>query len=181
MAGMLYVLVLVFAFQIIYGYVYYQIGLIITAFMAGCVAGGAVSTSLIRRKLFNAAVFGVFEILLIAYSFALPEVLGTIDSGVGKLALYQVLTYLFLLLSFAGGFLMSAEFPAASALFMRKSSHVSASVGSLYASDMAGGWLGGILGGVILLPVAGLRSTCIALGIMKLGSLAIFLSAKNRM
>ncbi len=39
-AGMTFDLVIIFAFQILYGYVYQQIGLLITAFMAGLSAGG---------------------------------------------------------------------------------------------------------------------------------------------
>jgi len=47
--------------------------------------------------------------------------------------------------------------------------------GLLYGADLAGGWLGGLLGGVLLLPVLGLIQTCTAVALLKMMSLLILL------
>ncbi len=49
----------------------------------------------------------------------------------------------------------------------------------LYSADLMGGWLGGIIGGVVLLPVMGLTNTSLAIVIFKILSLALLLAALN--
>ena len=48
---------------------------------------------------------------------------------------------------------------------------LSRSAGILYASDLFGGWLGGIFGGIILLPVLGLFNACSVVVALKLISM----------
>ena len=43
----------------------------------------------------------------------------------------------------------------------------------LYASDLLGGWVGGIAGGVVLLPVMGVTGTCLTVALLKLTSFLI--------
>ena len=52
-------------------------------------------------------------------------------------------------------------------------SRITRAGGMLYASDLFGGWIGGIAGGVILLPVMGLTGTCLALALLKTTSLLL--------
>lgn len=42
-------------------------------------------------------------------------------------------------------------------------------------ADRPGGWIGGLLGGVVLLPVLGLVKTCTAVVLLKMTSLLILL------
>ena len=77
---------------------------------------------------------------------------------------------LFLLLSFLAGFLIGLEFPLAGRIYLRFSPEVGGAAGLLYGADLMGGWVGGIAGGVILLPVLGLLETCLLVGLLKLVS-----------
>jgi spermidine synthase len=54
---------------------------------------------------------------------------------------------------------------------------VSRTAGLLYASDLLGGWFGGIIGAVALLPVLGLVGSCIAVGLLKLTSLVVIIAS----
>jgi spermidine synthase len=45
----------------------------------------------------------------------------------------------------------------------------------LYALDLLGGWLGGIVGAVVLLPILGLLGTGIAVAMLKLGSFSVIM------
>ena len=80
---------------------------------------------------------------------------------------------MFLSLSFISGFLTGSQFPLANKLYLRKSRNLSQTAGLLYASDLLGGWLGGILGAVVLLPVLGLTGTCLTVGLLKLTSFTL--------
>jgi hypothetical protein len=50
-----------------------------------------------------------------------------------------------------------------------------ATAGLLYGADLLGGFLGGLFGGILLLPILGLRESCFVMGLIKLSSLALFL------
>jgi spermidine synthase len=47
--------------------------------------------------------------------------------------------------------------------------------GLLYGADLLGGFLGGLFGGVLLLPVLGLKESCFMMGLIKMSSLALLL------
>jgi spermidine synthase len=80
---------------------------------------------------------------------------------------------LLLAFSFIGGFLIGCQFPLANKIYLGKRASVSETAGLLYASDLLGGWLGGIIGAVVLLPVLGLVGTCITVGLLKLTSFIV--------
>ncbi|MBT8333807.1 MAG: spermidine synthase, partial [Deltaproteobacteria bacterium] len=56
----------------------------------------------------------------------------------------------------------------------------SSTAGLLYASDLLGGWFGGIAGAVLLLPVLGLTGTCISVGLLKLVSFIVLITQADR-
>ena len=87
---------------------------------------------------------------------------------------------MFLTLSFISGFLTGSQFPLANKLYLEKSSNVSQTAGLLYAADLLGGWLAGIVGAVVLLPVLGLVGTCITVALLKLTSFTVITSRRDR-
>jgi spermidine synthase len=57
---------------------------------------------------------------------------------------------------------------------------VGKTAGVLYASDLIGGFIGGVIGGALLLPVLGLTWVCFVVIVFKTASLSLLgLSAKN--
>jgi spermidine synthase len=174
-SGMTFNLVLIFAFQILYGYVYHWIGLLITAFMVGAALGSLLITNLLVRIKRDISLFISFEISIILFSCLIPLLFlllqPYLDNSV-KLAFLQIM---FLLLSFLSGFLTSIQFPLAAKIYSRISSKIGTTAGLLYSSDLFGGWIGGILGGAVLLPILGLTKTCIVVTIFKMSSFIIFI------
>jgi spermidine synthase len=83
------------------------------------------------------------------------------------------LKILFLVVSFIGGFLTGAQFPLATRIYLLGKTSLSKTAGTLYSSDLLGGWLGGIVGGVVLLPVLGLLGSCFVVVLLKLASFVI--------
>lgn len=165
-AGMMFDLLLIFAFQSIYGYVFYWIGLLVTSFMTGAVVG-AMSVSRVKNHL---DIFLKVETGVMLYSLVIFVALKLMP-GIGDVPLKA----LFLLLSFISGLVTGAQFPLASE--MHNSMSLSGKAGILYASDLLGGWLGGIAGGVVILPVIGLFGSCVITSLLKVISLISIVAA----
>ncbi len=201
-AGMIFDLGLIFAFQILYGYVYHWIGLLITAFMVGVAVGSLRMTSFLERIERDFISFIRLELAIILFSGILPLIFL-------KFSPYLIV---FLILSFISGLLVGAEFPLANKLQLHPHpslphqgggskpfsssplegvhppdyrrgegrSTLSGTAGTLYASDLLGGWIGGILGGVVLLSVLGLFGTCMVVVTLKASSLLILITSPEK-
>jgi spermidine synthase len=172
-AGMMFDLVVIFAFQSIYGYVFSWMGMLVAAFMAGAAAGAVLLTRALERAMEGAKLFLMTEIALIAVSVVLPLVFWLASGLSGTPRSQDALKVLFLLISFLCGLLTGAQFPLANKLHLERSGSVSSTAGLLYAYDLFGGWVGGIVGGVALLPVLGLTGACVTVGLLKLASLIV--------
>jgi spermidine synthase len=90
--------------------------------------------------------------------------------------IFLSLKILFLVISFICGFLIGAQFPLATKIYLKGDTSLSKAAGILYSSDLLGGWLGGIVGGVVLLPVLGLLGTCVVVVLLKLSSFVIIIA-----
>ena len=81
-------------------------------------------------------------------------------------------------MSFRGGASIGLQFPLASKIYLSlptRGLSVSRTAAVLYGADLLGGFFGGLLGGVLLLPILGLKETCFMMAILKMSSLVLFL------
>lgn len=180
-AGMIFDLALIFIFQSLYGYVFYWIGLLVTALMVGMAAGGLLMTSFLARIKEDMAIFIKIELVIVVFSAILPVIFLVFQPYLDRPVIFSVLQIMFLMLSFASGFLIGAQFPLANKIYLtseleRQSPSLSQSAGLLYGADLFGGWIGGLLGGVLLLPVLGLVGACMVVVMLKISSLVIIFS-----
>jgi len=174
-AGMIYDLVVIFAFQVVYGYAFSWIGALVAAFMVGAAGGATLTTALLPRLRDGLKFFLGIELALVGFSLGLPLALLAVNAW-APLAIP-----LFLAISGAAGLLVGSQFPVANQLYLGQGGGLSGTAGLLYASDLLGGWLGGIVGAIVLLPVLGLVETCAALGLLKLASFVIILITQPQM
>ena len=174
-AGMIFDLALIYTFQTLYGYVFHQIGLLVAAFMVGIAAGSLAMTFLLERVKRDFASFIGLELAIILFSVALPAIFLLFSPYLNSPAVLSLFRVIFLVLSFLSGLLIGAQFPLASKIYLKCSPDMSGTAGLLYGADLAGGWIGGMLGGVLLLPVLGLIQTCTAVVLLKMISLLILL------
>lgn len=171
--GMFTNLALIFAFQVFYGYLYYKIGLLISIFMAGIALGGILMTLGMRRLKDGLRLFIGLEAVIVIFSLLLPAVL------IKNRQLLEKMPIFFSILFFIPGFLLGLEFPLASKIYIAQN-ELGRTAGLLYACDLMGGWLAGILSGVLLLPILGLVNSCLLIAIIKAGSLILLVAARNR-
>jgi len=179
-AGMMFDLMIIFAFQSIYGYVFSWIGILVASFMAGAAGGALLITALLGRIQNHFRAFKITELAIIGFSIAFPLVFLAMPTWPGGSEVFVVFKVLFLTLSFISGFLTGAQFPLANQLYLSERRSVSQTAGLLYAADLLGGWFGGIVGAVVLLPVLGLSGTCLAVALLKLTSLAVVATQQDR-
>jgi spermidine synthase len=179
-AGMIFDLMLIFTFQSILGYVFSWIGLLVASFMAGAACGAMLITSSLGRIKNGFRFFAGIEITIMTFSFGFPLIFIVAHQYLVSPQSLFFFRLLFLAISFISGLLIGSQFPLANKLFPRKSTSITETAGSLYASDLLGGWLGGMVGAVVFLPVLGLIGTCITVGLFKLVSLIVFTTQPNQ-
>ncbi len=176
-AGMMFNLILIFAFQVLYGYLYYWIGLLTSIFMAGAGAGGLLVTRSLEKVKKDLSYFSTLEASIIVLSLLFPFIFLQAGPYFGEFFSPTI----FLILCFTSGFLIGAEFPLANKIHLKTSPNLSGTVGLLYSGDLLGGWLGGIIGGVALLVVLGLWKTCLIIAYLKIISLIILIALGRRL
>ena len=151
-------ILVIFAFQIFFGYIYYQIGLIVTVFLAGLLPGAVFGE---RLRKYGRQVLIITDALLIAlllFFIASVYIVGD------HLPLGSFLVF---------GFMVSAacgcQFPVA--LYLRGSSQ-SAAIQS-FSADLIGAAAGTLITSVLLIPYVGILWTAAALAGIKTASLIL--------
>jgi len=183
-AGMTLDLLVIFAFQILYGYVYQQIGLLVMAFMAGLSLGSWRMARWLRVDAVKSAPSALrpallkLEVGIVAFLTAFPLTLAFLHAQGPELAGSAWTRLALLGLNSVAGLLVGLEFPLANALYLPTSSQAGETAGVLYAADLAGACLGTLLVSVVLLPALGILETCVFLIALKLGSLALVATSR---
>jgi spermidine synthase len=172
-AGMIFDLMLIFTFQSIYGYVFSWIGLLVASFMAGAAWGAMLITKFLARIKNCFKLFKKIELAIICFSIGCPFIFLAVHANLSSSGESLFLRMLFLIISFTCGLLIGSQFPLANKIYLGNSTSLSKTAGLLYASDLLGGWFGGIVGAVVLLPVLGLTGTCITVALLKLTSFIV--------
>ena len=172
--GMSVNLMIIFAYQSFYGFIFQHFALLVTAFMAGISLGSWLMT----RKMLNikndVVFFSKIEAGLIAFCLGLGPLLIYLDkSPLEKLA------FLFFILSALCGLLVGAEFPLANKIYRQNKENYTQAAGMLYGLDLIGSWLATLLVSIALIPVIGILKTCILLVAIKIISLSFVRNLAN--
>jgi spermidine synthase len=165
--GMLMNLVLIFSFQVVYGYLYHMVGLLISVFMAGTAAGSIFMTRKAGNIKNNLSVLMKLEAAIILFSWLAAKIITAFSQNT------NLLSPLFMAMFFISGLFLGLEFPLVTRIYLKEGEAIGYTSGLLYFSDLMGGWLAGIVGGVVFLPVLGLFNTCLVIIAVKLSSLLL--------
>lgn len=141
-------LLLVMAFQVIYGYVYQMLGIIVTVFMTGLALGAMQRFRFVARP--SMPRLGVVQWAVAAYAAVLPFILFRLNAAAGSMLVVQGVL---MLLTLVIAFLVGMEFSLAANLQSQPAAAVAA---SLYSADMIGAAVGALLAGAFLIPRLGI-------------------------
>ncbi|HDD72667.1 MAG TPA: hypothetical protein ENG00_01085 [Candidatus Aenigmarchaeota archaeon] len=156
--------VLLIGFQILYGYVYLNIGIIFTAFMLGLVVGSFYmnrNPKGSRRNLME------MDLMIFSYSLILPVIFACLSAFRERFLIFFSSQIIFPFLAFLIAVLVGMEFPLASRIYKEGIEHTA---GVLYFSDLFGAFLGAVLVGAFLIPILGVFNVCILIGLLNLFS-----------
>ncbi|MCD4732517.1 MAG: fused MFS/spermidine synthase [Bacteroidales bacterium] len=164
-------IVLIIAFQVIYGYTYQMMGIIITFFMLGLWFGSIYLIEKVRIKINTYSIIqyliGIFAVLLTVVLFALK----TSYTG------YIIVHGIFIILISVIGLLTGLQFSLASKL---RDQSVQITASSSYSSDLLGSAVGAVIVSSILIPLFGLIKVSLILGIINfIIGLLILVKAKK--
>jgi spermidine synthase len=148
--------VLLVGFQILYGCVYQQVGLIVTMFMIGLGAGSYTMNRLLPRRTRRDLAW--LALAMAVYAALLPLVL----SGLGRIANVTVQTItapgvILLLAAVLAGF-VGLMFPLAGKADFRTTADTAARI---YTADYLGAALGALLVSTLLIPLCGVVTVCL--------------------
>jgi spermidine synthase len=177
-AGMAFNMVLILAFQSLYGYVYQMMALLIAAFMVGLAIGSTLMTRIMNRIANDKLLFVKIESLILAFSILVPAVLMIFHSHLGQPAIFALVQAVILVLSLVCGILVSSEFPLANKIYLKDTGRVSEVAGALYAVDLLGACVGAIIVSIWLIPVLGTVNTCIVIACLKVASTTLVATSK---
>jgi spermidine synthase len=157
-------------FQVVHGYLFYRLGIMVAAFMAGLALG---AFFLWRRPEASAALawrrFVGVHMAIIAYPAVLPVVfLGSVPAGV------------YMLLPAVSGLIGGLEFPLAVRLWRSTGAATGKAAGTLYALDLLGACVGAALVTPLLIPMLGLPGICWWVVLLNAGTLLLLLLSMRR-
>ena len=151
-------ILVIFAFQIFFGYIYFQIGLIITVFLAGLLPGAWAGD---RYRVRGKSLLAWTDLILLV-------LLGLLACGLwaggDRLPVVFYLTFGFAV-SLACGF----QFPVA--LYLRGGDNPAAT--RAFSADLIGAAFGTLVTSVVLIPYLGIFMTIFCLGLLKLTSVLV--------
>jgi spermidine synthase len=151
--------VIILAFQVFYGYLYYRLSLIIAGLMLGMAMGTWAATTVLWREHRRSLQFihGGIAAYCLLFIFVTRFLAAT------PVKYSVAIEMVFLLLAAAIGALVGFEYPIANKLYLEHSGGNSRRAGVIYGVDLVGSCLGALLTGVWMLPVLGITKTMIVL------------------
>ncbi|MFO8129060.1 MAG: fused MFS/spermidine synthase [Bacteroidales bacterium] len=162
---------IIIAFQVIFGFIYYFSAILITFFMAGIALGATILSPRITVSKSN---YLRYQSALVVLSLLLPVTLYLVNRWNAGITLSSIL---FVLLAIAAGILTGIQFSNASGLAKIPGIR---SVSSAYSIDLLGSAAGSLISAMILVPMLGIWWSCMLLaGLNILAILHVWLSRKE--
>ncbi|MGA3017295.1 MAG: fused MFS/spermidine synthase [Bryobacteraceae bacterium] len=166
-------MLLLLAFQAVYGYVYQQLAMVIAAFMAGMALGSWLGMRRAARG--GMRVLAITQVLAAAAPLVLLGLFEAIGRANGTLGLVAS-QIAFPALALVSGMLGGYQFPVASRIFFggpQTGTLAARRPGTLYALDLAGSCLGAVLFSAWLVPVFGFFKTALLSAMVSLAPAAM--------
>ncbi len=161
-------LILLIGFQILFGYVYHKIGVIVTMFMLGLAIGAFIMNKKLKMANINHLI--MIESLIVLLAILLPVILFFLGKIKSPLLISISTQIIIPVLTLMLAIIVGAEFPLASKLHFKSISHTAA---TLYNADLIGACIGALIVSALLIPLIGIVKVCIFIAAVNIISLFI--------
>jgi len=168
------------AFQIIYGYVFYKVGFLLTFFMAGLATGSFWVTGLINKLKRPLNILTRVNSLFFILSLGLPLFFSWLSASDNMAVSQAGANLAFPLLSFIIGLLAGVQFASANKVYIGDIQKVGTVSGMTYGIDLLGSCFGALLTSIFLIPVLGVSGSCFAIAALNLSVLTILSLAVSK-
>ncbi len=159
--------VILLAFQIIYGYLYYKLGIILSFFMVGLVLGSWLITKRLEQLLDDYGLFIKTQLAVSVYPVILPLIFYALNAATAsRFISWLGSNIVFTLLPVISGFIGGFQFPLANKIILKNTNIIGRTAGHSYGMDLLGACLGALLVSAFLVPLLGITQTCIAVALL---------------
>ncbi|OIP40456.1 hypothetical protein AUJ95_04530 [Candidatus Desantisbacteria bacterium CG2_30_40_21] len=166
--GMVIEIVLIIGFQILFGYIYHLIGIIIAGFMLGIAGGTWWMNSRIDRIQNRMGVYSLLQIAIALYLFLIPAIFLGLRVISDEFWVQAVICILFPILTAMAGILVGLIFPLANRIYSDFTKDTGNVGGIMYALDLGGACVGLLIASVLTIPVLGITQTSMVFGVLNL-------------
>ena len=101
--------------------------------------------------------------LILAITLMAIAKINQVKPGIGN-----ALQLAFVIMPVIGGFISGFQFPLANKIWLKDSKDVGKTTGLLYGVDLLGSCAGGLITGIILIPILGILQTCVLLSVINI-------------
>lgn len=158
----------ILSFQIIYGYVFYKIGIIIASFMLGLALGGLWVSRKLGHIRDEKAFFRKVQLSICVYPLVLPACFIYFSRSSSALSSWVGANLVFPLMPIIAGFIGGVQFPLANKIYLGEARQVGRVAGTCYALDLFGACLGSLVAAAFIVPVLGVFQACFLVAIINL-------------
>jgi spermidine synthase len=168
-------IVVLLSFQIIYGYVFYKLGLILTSFMIGLVLGSWWIIKIMPHLKKDLNLFIWTQVSICIYPLILPLFFWWLSGNKTEITYWLGSNILFPFLPIVSGFIGGFQFPLANKIYLAKQEDIGRVAGVSYSMDLFGSCLGALLTGAFLVPILGIYKTCVVVAMLNFAALILLL------
>ncbi len=165
--------VLILAFQILYGYLYYKIAILITAYMIGLILGSWHITPSVERIRKPMRVLMPIQGGLALNAILLLGIIIVFHGSRFPSWTSSIMEVGFPLLTLVAGYLGGLHFPLANGIYLGEGREVGKVASLVYGMDLVGSSAGALSAGIILLPVLGISHTLYLIAALNLSALGM--------
>ncbi|MFC1549180.1 hypothetical protein ACFL5E_04390 [Candidatus Omnitrophota bacterium] len=179
-AEIIFQIAVVLSFQVIYGYVFYKLGVIFTSFMVGLAAGGWLVSKWMKQMRNDMSVFIWTQVSICLYPLLLPLVFRWMSTAQAGPLSWMGANVIFPFLPVIAGLIGGIQFPLANKIYLENVDETGRVAGLSYGLDLTGACLGALLAAALLVPVIGIFQTCYLAALINVTVLALLLMAVFR-
>ena len=172
-------IIVILSFQIIYGFLYYKLGLMLTSFMVGLLLGSIYIAKKLDKIEDPVGAFIKIQICVTLYPLILPVVFSLVAQNRSLHLSWLGSNIIFPALPVIAGFIGGLQFPLGNKIYLSGRRGVGQTGGTTYGIDLIGACLGALLVSAFIIPIIGIFQTCIAVGLLNFSVLLCLILNKR--